>query len=147
MKAFFIRTPFGLMPDPADERSRECLQGVKLGQSVEVEVKEMTRSLQHLRLYWALCGKIGDAIGVHRENISDVLKLRTGHYVTVQTKAGLEKFPRSIAFGKMSQQEFHKFFDSCCAHICAEWLPHLKGDALRDDIMRMTGIPVEEKAA
>ena len=79
-KALFIRTPFGLSPDPSDERSREVLKGIPLGASIQVDVTR-PRNLAHMRLYWALCGAVADGIGAERENVSDVIKVRTGHGV------------------------------------------------------------------
>ena len=143
-KGVFIRSVTGLIPD--DDNAREALNGVAPGTLVACEVSR-PRNLKHMRLYWKLCGTIADAIGAHRENVSDVIKLRTGHFVVVDTRSGRHQFPRSISFGKMSQAEFSKFFDTACKVVCEELLPDLKPGALRDDIMRMAGVPVESEAA
>lgn len=143
-KAIFMRGVAGLVPD--DDNAKEALQGVPIGALVACEVSR-PRNLKHLRLYWKLCATVGDAVGVHRENVSDLIKLRTGHYVTVKSASGLHMFPRSISFGKLDQAGFSKFFDEACRIVCAEFIPNMKPSQLRDDILRMAGVPVESEAA
>lgn len=144
-KAFFIKTLHGLGVDPSDERSREVLKGIPLGATVQVEVTR-PRNLNHMRLYWALCGAIADGIGADRENISDVIKLRTGHFTVVQTKTERLKFPKSISFGKLTQAEFSEFFNRACMVVCEEFIPHMKATEMRKQIEQMVGIPVSEAA-
>ena len=144
MKGVFIRSVTGLTPD--DDNARESLQGVPIGALVACEVSR-PRNLKHLRLYWKLCATVGDAVGVHRENVSDLIKLRTGHYVTVKSATGLHMFPRSISFSKLGQPEFAKFFDEACRVVCAEFIPNMKPSQLRDEVLRMAGVPVESEQA
>lgn len=144
MKGIFIRSVTGLTPD--DDNARESLQGVPIGALVTCEVAR-PRNLKHLRLYWKLCATIGDAVGVHRENVSDLIKLRTGHYVTVKSATGLHMFPRSISFSKLDQAGFAKFFDEACRVVCAEFIPNMKPSQLRDEVLRMAGVPVESEQA
>ena len=138
-----VRTINGLLPD--DERATEALRGIKIGQTVAVEVTR-PRNIQHHRLYWAMCTKIGNALDVAPENISDVLKLRTGHFVVVHTKTGPVHLPRSISFAAMDQAAFREFFERCAKVISMEWLPHMKADEIRAQIEQMVGIPVEKAA-
>ena len=131
MKAFFFRTLTGL--EPADDEAKVSLRGLGQGEIVACNVSR-PRNLKQMRLYWVLCHTIADAIGADASNISDVLKLKTGHFTTVQTKTETLKFPRSISFAKLDQPAFSAFFDKCCAVICAEWLPHMKAPELRKQI-------------
>lgn len=144
-KALFIKTLHGLMPDPSDERSREVLKGLPLGVTVQVDVTR-PRNLGHMRLYWALCGAIADGIGAHRENVSDLIKIRTGHFTVVQTKTERMRFPKSISFGKMSQVEFAQFFNEACRIVCEEFFPHMKAGEISKQVEQMVGIPVSEAA-
>lgn len=144
-KAVFIRTVAGHLI-PGDDAAREALHGIPPGALVACEVSR-PRNLKHLRLYWKLCGTVGDAVGVHRENVSDLIKLRTGHYVTVKSASGLHMFPRSISFSKLDQAGFAKFFDEACRIVCAEFIPNMRPSELRDDILRMAGVPVENNKA
>lgn len=91
-----------------------------LGKMVHVEVKQ-PRNGAHLRLYWTLCHRIGDALGMEAEDISDVLKLRTGHIREIKTRRGVETVPKSISFAAMDQGAFSKFFDKCVTVITTEW--------------------------
>lgn len=142
-KAFFRRTLSGLVPD--DEAAQAALRGVKPGDVVAVEITR-PRNLQHHRLYWAMCSKIGSAIDVEPENVSDVLKLKTGHFVTVQTKSGPVQLPRSISFAKMDQAEFRKFFERCCRVISMEWLPHMSAKQVQAEVLEMMGVTWERAA-
>lgn len=147
-KALFIRTAHGLMPDPDDNRSRDILKGVPLGTLMEVETKR-PRNIQFHRLYWKLCSVIAESVpGFNAaEEVSDVLKIATGHCTVIKGKADLYRLPKSISFAKMEEPEFRAFFDSCCRVICEGWIKHMKADALRDDVMRMVGISTEGVAA
>lgn len=147
-KALFIRTIHGLMPDPDDDRARDILKGAPLGQPIEVEVRR-PRNLQFHRLYWKLCSIIAESVpGFHTaENVSDVLKIATGHYTTVHGKHDVYRLPKSISFAAMDNAQFSEFFERCCQIICGTWVQHMKADALRDDVMRMVGVPIEQEAA
>jgi hypothetical protein len=141
-KPLFTRQPSGLSPD--NDAAREALQGVPLGAIVACEITR-PRNLNHLRLYWALCATIGDSLGVHRENISDVIKLKSGHCRTVKTKTQTYQFPRSISFAKMKTQgEFSAFFNDACRIVCTDFVPHLKPGELRTMIEGMVGIATEQ---
>lgn len=142
-RPLFIRSVQGLAPD--NDTAREALQGVAVGSIVACEISS-PRNVNHLRLYWSLCATIGDSIGVHRENISDVIKLKSGHYRTVKTKAETYQFPKSISFAAMKTQgEFSAFFNTACQIVCTEFVPHLKADALRTQIESMLGIASEAR--
>jgi len=138
MKAFFQKTPEGTLR-PADDAGAEALQGLKAGAYVYVAVTR-PRNIQHHRLYWALCSHIAQAIGASRENVSDVLKLRTGHFTVVQTKTERIRLPRSISFAKLDQAEFRTFFEECVKVVCEEFLPGQKPSALTREIEQMVGI-------
>jgi hypothetical protein len=136
-KHIFIRQVNSLTP--ADECAREALTGIPIGSQVSVEVSR-PRNIQHHRKYWALCSAIAKSIGAQPENVSDVLKLRSGHFVVVQTLKERIQLPRSIAFHKMDQAAFNKFFEECAQVICSEFLPHLKPSDLTGQIEQMLGI-------
>lgn len=143
-KAIFMRGVAGLVPD--DDNAREALQGVPIGALVACEVSR-PRNLRHHRLFWKLCSSIGEAVGVHREAVANVIKIRTGHTMTVKTAKGWHEFPKSISWAKMDQGQFSAFFNDACAIVCSEFVPNMKPSALRDEILRMAGVPVESKAA
>lgn len=144
MKAFFKRTLNGLTPE--DEQAAKTLRGIKPGEVIAVEVTR-PRNIQHHRLYWAMVSKIASAIDADPENVSDVLKLKTGHFVTVQTKSGPVQLPRSISFAAMDQAGFKDFFERCCRVISTEWLPHMSAKEVQSEVLQMMGVPTQTEAA
>lgn len=106
-----------------------------------VEVKA-PRNSKHSALYWVLCHRIADAIGVDHENVSDLLKIETGHFTTIKSKKhGELKLPRSISFAKMDQEAFGKFFEGCLVAITTEW------GIARPDVLAAVSDILEERAA
>lgn len=126
-----------------DDTAVEALRGIKFGTLVQVEVIRV-RNAKHHRLYWAMCAKIANAVGLTPENVSDVLKLHTGHYTTIVTDRGTYKVPKSISFAAMDQVAFREFFDRCCEVICIEWLPHMTKAQVRTEVLQMMGIDWKE---
>lgn len=135
---FFTRTATSLVP--ADDAAREALAGIKVGTVVQVRVSR-PRNINHHRKYWALCSAIASSIGAQSENVSDVLKLRTGHFTVVQTRTERIRLPRSISFAKMDQAAFDKFYQECARVLCEEFLPGAKPGELLNEIEQMLGLP------
>lgn len=146
-KALFIRTAHGLMPDPDDERSRTALSGIALGSTVQVDVTRPRNIARH-RLYWLLCSRIAQSIpgNLTAENLSDILKIETGHCKIIKGRNDFYKLPQSIAFHKMDEPEFAAYLDRCCEFICRTWIPHMPANELRDDILRLVGVPIDQAA-
>jgi hypothetical protein len=142
-KTFFRRTLAGLSPD--DDAASEALRGVQIGQVVAVEISR-PRNLQHHRLYWAMVGKIADAVDLPTEAVSDHLKCETGHCHTIKTKDGIRRYPKSISFAAMDQAAFREFFERCCRVISIEWLPHMSPTQIRAEIYEMMGLTWAEAA-
>lgn len=106
---------------PWGAESAAIVGKVAFGKPVEVTVRS-PRNSKHSALFWVLCHRIGDAIGVDAENVSDLLKIETGHCDIIRSKKhGELRLPRSISFAKMDQETFGKFFAKCLAVIEAEW--------------------------
>ena len=143
-KAIFMRGVAGLVPD--DDAAKEALQGVPIGALVACSVSR-PRNLAHLRLYWKLMASVGDSLGMHREAVSGTVKIKTDHvYVAKNVSGEILYIPKSIAFPAMDQGEFGAYFNRVCEVLCAEFIPHMKPSALRDEVLRMAGVPVEEAA-
>lgn len=105
---------------PADSESAAIFSRVPFGSPVHVEVKQ-PRNGKQMRLYWALCQRIANAVGADAEGVSDLIKLRTGHVHIVSTKKGIERFPRSISFAKMDGTSFSEFLDKAILVICEDF--------------------------
>lgn len=116
---YAIRTPQGLVPDGVESSAE--FSKIPFGKPVRVEVRQQ-RNIGHHRLYWAMVQRIASAVGAEPENISDMLKISTGHCMTVHSKTlGTVRLPRSISFAKMDQTQFHDFFERCVQTIYTEW--------------------------
>lgn len=113
------RTANVLSPD-GDESIVE-LSKLPFGKPLRVEVKQPRSGPQH-RLYWALCQRIGNAVGADPENISDLIKIETGHCEVVKSaKYGEIRLPRSIAYANMDQISFQDFVSKAIDVICNNW--------------------------
>lgn len=111
----------GLTLIPDGNESLEVLVKLPINKPLKVEVRQ-ERNLQHHKLFWALCQRLGDALGMEAEAISDVLKIATGHCTIVRTTTyGELKLPKSISFAAMDQAAFRDFFDKCLIVIETEW--------------------------
>lgn len=124
---------------PYGAESAAVLAKLPLTKMLKVSVVQ-PRNLRHHRLYFTLCHRIGDALGIEAEDISDVLKLRTGHVREIKTKHGIERIPKSISFAAMDQDQFKAFFDKAVTIITAEW------GVAREDILECVKDLLEEKA-
>lgn len=117
---------------PADQESLDEFSKLPIGKPLHVEVKQPRNAAFH-RLYWALCARIAEAKGVTSENISDVLKIATGHFQTVRTKSyGEIHIPKSISFAAMDDIAFRAFFERCVLVVYDEWQiePEMVNDLL-----------------
>lgn len=84
------------------------------------------RNLAHHKKYWALCHVVADATDSTSEEISDILKFRTGHFELsqVEVQEGIWQAVarlKSIAFHKMDQIAFGEFFEKCVRVIYERW--------------------------
>lgn len=120
MSEFWVHR-VGSVLAPLDMESVDELDKLPRNKPLHVEVKQ-PRNAAHHRLYWSLCARIAEARGVTAENVSDVLKIATGHVTTVRTKSyGEIHIPKSISFAKMDQTAFREFFERCVMVIYEEW--------------------------
>lgn len=104
---------------PEDHAELTKLPG--MGADLLVTVKR-PRNGAHHRLYWTMCQRIANAVGSEPENVSDLLKIATGHCTLVRTKGyGDVRFPKSISFAAMDQSAFSSFFERCLKVIYSEW--------------------------
>lgn len=120
MTIFWVRR-VGSVLHPSGNDAIAALSKLPFGRTLKVEVKQPRNGNFH-RLYWALCARIGDAVGVDPENISDLLKIETGHCVIVKSKTyGELRLPRSISYAAMDNDAFKTFFDRCVVVVCETW--------------------------
>lgn len=124
---FFVRTVRGLEAD--DDRAHQMLKGIKTGTVIACGVSR-PRNVKLLRKFWSLCSRIAHAVpgDMTAENVSDVLKVRSGHCTVIKGRTDTYRLPKSIAFDAMDEGEFQAFYERCEKIVLEEWLHHLKGD-------------------
>lgn len=144
MKALFQHSHGTLRP--VDEAGRELLGKYKDGEIVRVEVKK-PRSLQHHRLYFALLTIVHDNLDGSRyptvEDLHAAVKIAAGLRTRIELPDGtIGYIPGSIAFHKLSQDEFRAFYDRVCDLVAAHFLPGVTSDELKAEVQQMIGAAV-----
>lgn len=102
------------------------------------------RSLRQLRLWWSMCATIAEAVGedergnvLTRENVSDIIKIKTGHCSIVQIDGELHRIPETIAMDRLPQDEFNRVMTEATRLVCERWLPHMSPGKLRTQLEQM----------
>lgn len=108
----FIRRGDALVP----ELDMDCraLDGIAQGQRVKVEIKEFRNVGRH-RAYWKMLHEMVAATecALSPERLHEVIKLETGAVDLIRLPNGMTvAIPGSIAFDKMSEEEFVSFFQA-----------------------------------
>lgn len=123
MAELWVQKVDGVLHADGDE-SLAVLDKVPSGKSLLCEVKQ-PRNAKHLRLYWAICARIADALDrddIDREAVSDFFKRATGHFTEIESKTfGTIIRLDSISFAKMDQLAFSEFFEKCIRFAYLEW--------------------------
>lgn len=128
---------------PADQSGEEALSKMRIGDLMQVEIKR-PRNLQHHRLFWALIGKVWENIDQERypspDDLCAAIKIAAGIRTRIVLPDGTQGFiPGSIAFHKMSQDEFSAFYDRVCNLIAEHFLPGVTSAELRAEVELMIG--------
>lgn len=129
---------------PADELGEAAIRKIAHGEIVSVEIKR-PRNLKHHRMFWALMSLVHDNIDHDRyptvEDLVAAVKISAGLRTRIELPNGEIGFiPGSIAFHKMDQDEFSKFYDRVCDLIAKHFLPGVKTDDLRREVEIMIGV-------
>jgi hypothetical protein len=113
------RVGVALLPD--GDESIAVFSKIPFNKSLHAEVKQ-PRNGAHHRLLWAVVHRVAEGVGAEPENVMDLIKVATGHCVSVKTKTrGTLQFPKSISFAAMDQTAFREFFDKALIVIFQEW--------------------------
>lgn len=124
---------------PMDDLGREFLAGYKQGDLIRVKTTKV-RNPQHHRLFFALVNIVYDNQDHYEsvEHLLTALKIALGHCDTVICKDGNPAYiPKSISFAKMDQTEFDAFFNRAVELVCKHFLPGVKDEDLRREILDM----------
>ena len=141
MKILLRKRPGSLWP--ADEVSENALKRIADKDVVICEIKR-TRNIKFHRLYWALVGKVWDNVDHERYPTADdlhaAIKIAVGLRTRIVLPDGTLGFiPGSIAFHKMTEDEFRLFYDRVCDMVAEYFLPGVTADELRNEVRLMVG--------
>jgi len=108
---FMVRTGGGLAP--ASSLDAELLDGVKMGATVEVAIRQ-TRSRKMHRAYWAAAARVVENVEGYpsTEHLHEATKMELGYVRRLRLMDGtLTYVPDSTAFAAMDQRQFKTFCD------------------------------------
>lgn len=133
---YLKRTLAGFAPD--DDDAQRSLNRIPLGTTVRCEVVK-PRSVPQLRQYWAMCALVAmnHAELQTREQVDQALRLLTGHVDLVKVGDQLLQLPRSIAFAKLSQDEWTEYLSRAKDAVCEHLLPGVDGNEIQNEILRI----------
>ena len=97
---------------PADAMTERFIETLPQGKTLRARDITQPRSRPRMRLYWALVHLVSENLtDVPSEALHEWLKMRLGIVVAIPLKSGkTDLVPGSIAFDKMPQDEFERFF-------------------------------------
>lgn len=128
---------------PADDMSVETARRFKVGEIFKAEVVK-PRSRKTLGRYWVLCQMILDNSDTFRskEQVSDYLKIRTGHSTSIVSKSTGEIFhvANSIDFDSMCEAEFAELWQRVCDVVVQDILPGITQHEIEYEIGKIIGI-------
>lgn len=129
---------------PVDEAGRSAIAKLKDWQDVTVEMKR-PRSIKFHRRYWALVSLVWDNIDQERyptpDDLHAALKVCAGIRTQVVLPDGTIGFiPGSIAFDKMSADEFTAFYNRICDLVAKYFIPGIDEAALKAEVSELIGV-------
>lgn len=129
---------------PVDQAGEDALKKLKNGSLVQIEIKQ-PRSLQFHRLYWALVSLVWDNIDQTRyptvDDLHGAIKIAAGIRTRIELPNGEIGFmPGSIAFHKMTADEFSSFYDRVSDLVSKHFLPNVSTEDLRREVSAMIGL-------
>jgi O-acetyl-ADP-ribose deacetylase (regulator of RNase III) len=134
------RTVAGLTPD--DDAARDALRRVQIGEIVRVDVQR-PRSHKNLRRWWALCNLITQNSDTIKspEQAHDLLKIMAGHctHIVSQSTGEVYQIADSIAFGRISEDEFQDVWQRAVKAVTEHILPGITDEDLEREILQIIG--------
>ncbi len=128
---------------PADDMSVEKAKRFKVGETYRAEVVR-PRSQKTLGRYWVLCEMIRDNTELFRskEQVSDYLKIRTGHSTSIVAQKTGEIFhvANSIDFDSLDEPEFQELWSRVCDVVTEDILPGITRREVEYEIQKIVGL-------
>jgi hypothetical protein len=129
---------------PVDQASKDALAKLDDGQHVTIEIRR-PRSIKFHRRYWALVSLVWENIDQERYPTADdlhaALKVCAGIRTQIVLPDGTIGFiPGSIAFDKMSADEFNAFYNRICDLVAKYFIPGIDKAALKAEVSDLIGL-------
>lgn len=129
---------------PVDEGGEDALRKIGHGEMVMIEVKRH-RNIKHHRMFWALMTLVWEQMDTERyptvEDLVAAVKISAGLRTRIELPNGEVGFiPGSIAFHKMSQDDFSAFYERVCDLLAKHFLPGVTSAQLREEVEIMIGL-------
>ena len=120
-----------------DDADRQLIARMKEGEPFRIETKAKRHVKRH-RLYWKLMQILHDNTDQwpSAESASDSIKIAVGHVdqIADALTGEIHLRPKSIAFEKMDEAEFIRFFDRVVWVITARMIPNMDAETLRREV-------------
>lgn len=127
---------------PAAPMDGEALEAFPTGKNLRVAITQ-PRSIKQHRLYFAMLNLVAEnmATEVTSDALHEWVKLRCGVSVAIPLKSGaVDLVAGSIAFDKMDQDQFNRFFERAATLIVTHLIPGLGKPALIREANLMLGV-------
>lgn len=133
---------------PADTAGEDALRKIGQGQCVEIELRR-PRNVKFHRLYWTLITLVWQQLEEERyptaEDLHAAIKIAAGLRTRIELPDGTIGFiPGSIAFHKMTEDDFSTFFDRVCNLIAKHFLPGVTDADLRAEVASLIGVAPDQ---
>jgi len=140
-EVFLRRTLSGF--SPADEASAELCRSFKINETYRADIVRPRNGPWHRR-YWKLVSVVYENCEqfASAELLHGYLKLRCGVSTPVASLATGEVFmvPGSIAFHRMTQEQFEAFWTKVVEVVTTEIIPGLNAKDLSQEIEKLCGL-------
>lgn len=129
---------------PVDQAGEDALRKIGLGEMVEIELRR-PRNIKHHRKYWALVTLVWEQLDHDKwptaEELHEAIKIRVGLRKRIQLPRGeVGYIAGSIAFHRMSEDEFEAFYGRVCDLIAKAVLPGISTDELKAEVEQLIGV-------
>ena len=131
----------GLGLAPCSLMDSDALDRFPFGKALRVRVTR-DRSNPQLRLYFALLGKVAENLDqdVTADDLHEFLKLKLGYTRPIKLRNGqIAEVASSVAFNRMTQDEFNRYFEAAKDLIVTQLIPKLGKEALEREAWAMIG--------
>lgn len=127
---------------PVGDEAARVMSRMKLGDVVQVDIHRPRRH-KSLARWWRLCELVADNSEAikSKEQASDLIKILSGHCTTVASQATGEywQVPDSIAFSRLSEDEFQEVWRRAVHAVTEHILPGVTEAEIEAEILNLIG--------